>query len=252
MAPSLQSFLSHAGSLLSQLESPSSPTSQLDPIQPRPILTTGSFFSFPSPSYYHMQPLTLTSAPSCPLDGPTSCHNSTPVTGDPCCFVYPGGRILLTQFWDQKMKVYAGGADQDWTLHGLWCVFFYLFFTFTFSLSSSTSSKWVDISVFHRPDLCDGTYDQFCHMTPRYDNITAVLEHHGQHELLQFMDRYWLANSYVTNSFFFFFFFLISSPQFTCIVLHEFPWSNSLARQACPLPLPSSLQTRKSSSVERR
>lgn len=105
----------------------------------------------------------LSSAPTCPLDGPTSCHNSTPIAGDSCCFVYPGGRVLLTQFWDPQS--HAGGAEEDWTLHGLW------------------------------PDNCDGTYDQYCQMTPRYDNITEVLEHYGQHELLRFMDRYWLANS---------------------------------------------------------
>lgn len=46
-----------------------------------------------------------------------------------------------------------------------------------------------------RPDLCDGTYDQFCHMTPNFKNITEILEHYGQHELLQFMNRYWLASS---------------------------------------------------------
>lgn len=45
-----------------------------------------------------------------------------------------------------------------------------------------------------RPDLCDGTYDQFCHMTPHFNNITAILEHHGQHELIRFMNRYWLAS----------------------------------------------------------
>ena len=48
-----------------------------------------------------------------------------------------------------------------------------------------------------RPDLCDGTYDQFCNMTPQFGNITEVLEKHGQHELVRFMDRYWLANSSV-------------------------------------------------------
>lgn len=59
----------------------------------------------------------LSGAPSCPISGPMSCHNSTPVEGS-CCFVHPGGRILLTQFWDQQ--VHAGGAEEDWTLHGLW------------------------------------------------------------------------------------------------------------------------------------
>ena len=46
----------------------------------------------------------------------------------------------------------------------------------------------------NRPDLCDGTYDQFCHMTPTSHNITEVLEQHGQEELVRFMNRYWLAN----------------------------------------------------------
>jgi len=59
-------------------------------------------------------------APMCPIDGPLSCHNSTPFTGDACCFVHPGGRILLTQFWDRH--AYAPGAETDWTLHGLWYV----------------------------------------------------------------------------------------------------------------------------------
>ncbi|KAK3685384.1 ribonuclease T2-like protein [Podospora appendiculata] len=127
-------------------------------------------FSGNGPSSFDVQPSSssfyepLSGAPSCPFDGPMSCHNSTPIAGeDSCCFVYPGGRILLTQFWDPQ--VYAVGAEEDWTLHGLW------------------------------PDLCDGTYDQFCHMTPRYENVTAVLEEQGQHQLLEFMDRFWLASS---------------------------------------------------------
>lgn len=32
-------------------------------------------------------------------------------------------------------------------------------------------------------------------MTPHYNNITAVLQYYGQDELLEFMDRYWLAAS---------------------------------------------------------
>lgn len=58
--------------------------------------------------------------PSCPIDGPISCRNDTPVTGDTCCFVHPSGRYLLTQFWDQEAHV--PGAEEDWTLHGLWLV----------------------------------------------------------------------------------------------------------------------------------
>ncbi|KAI0814331.1 ribonuclease Trv [Xylaria sp. FL0064] len=106
----------------------------------------------------------LTGAPSCPLDGPVSCKNQS--AADSCCFIYPGGRLLLTQFWDEETHV--DGGEEDWTLHGLW------------------------------PDLCDGSYDQYCGMTPRFNNITAVLEHYDQGELIDHMNRYWLA-SYGTN-----------------------------------------------------
>ncbi len=61
----------------------------------------------------------LSGAPSCPVDGPTSCWNDTPAA-DSCCFMYPGGRMLLAQFWDRE--VHAGGAEEDWTIHGLWYV----------------------------------------------------------------------------------------------------------------------------------
>ncbi|KAF3771177.1 ribonuclease T2 [Cryphonectria parasitica EP155] len=105
----------------------------------------------------------LSDAPSCPINGPLSCHNSTPVAGDQsCCFIYPGGRILLTQFWDRE--VHVGGAEEDWTLHGLW------------------------------PDLCDGTYNTYCGMSPRFTNITSILSSYNQTDLLDFMDRYWVAD----------------------------------------------------------
>ncbi|KAK3366116.1 ribonuclease T2-like protein [Lasiosphaeria ovina] len=145
-ALSLRGLFSYASNLLSQI-----PAALVDstsaPLPPSDVQL-----------YYP-----LSGAPSCPLDGPMSCHNSTPIADDSCCFVYPGGRMLLTQFWDQK--THAGGAETDWTLHGLW------------------------------PDLCDGTYDQFCHMTPQFNNITAVLEHYGQDDLIEFMNRFWLAAS---------------------------------------------------------
>lgn len=67
--------------------------------------------------------------------------------------------MLLTQFWDAE--VHARGSEEDWTMHGLW------------------------------PDLCDGTYDAFCSMTPSFPDITSVLEKHNQEDLLAFMHRYW-------------------------------------------------------------
>lgn len=36
---------------------------------------------------------------------------------DTCCFAYPGGQILQTQFWDADPAV---GPDDSWTIHGLW------------------------------------------------------------------------------------------------------------------------------------
>lgn len=34
-----------------------------------------------------------------------------------CCFNYPGGQMLQTQFWDADPAV---GPDDSWTIHGLW------------------------------------------------------------------------------------------------------------------------------------
>ncbi len=55
-------------------------------------------------------------APSCPVDSPLSCHNTT-IAPDSCCFIYPGGQLLQTQFWDTNPTV---GPNNSWTLHGLW------------------------------------------------------------------------------------------------------------------------------------
>ncbi|GJD03648.1 ribonuclease T2 family protein [Colletotrichum higginsianum IMI 349063] len=109
----------------------------------------------------------LSGAPSCPIDGPLSCHNATGPVNDACCFVAPSGRLLLTQFWDDT--VHAGGAEEDWTVHGLW------------------------------PDLCDGSYKAYCGMTPHFNNITDILQHYGQGDLLASMERYWVA-AYGTNN----------------------------------------------------
>ena len=51
------------------------------------------------------------------LDFPLSCTNKTAVPNT-CCFNYPGGSLLQTQFWDTDP---ATGPANHWTVHGLWC-----------------------------------------------------------------------------------------------------------------------------------
>lgn len=117
---SLRSALAYTANLLAQvpfLGDFPNPFSIVDPA------SQGVGETFSRPNYGYDGQVTpyepLSGAPSCPIDGPTSCRNSTPVAGDEsCCFVYPGGRLLLTQFWDRE--VHVGGAEEDWTLHGLW------------------------------------------------------------------------------------------------------------------------------------
>jgi ribonuclease T2 len=55
------------------------------------------------------------SGPSCSKPQ-LSCHN-TSVVEDLCCFNYPGGQMLQTQFWDTNPPT---GPDDKFTLHGLW------------------------------------------------------------------------------------------------------------------------------------
>lgn len=125
MSPStsLRSALAYAGNLLSQLpvlQDMTAPFSSLiDPAfegASEAVLGSNHVYDGEITPY---DP--LSGAPSCPIDGPLSCHNNTPVVGDgSCCFVSPGGRILLTQFWDRHAHV--GGSEDSWTLHGLWYV----------------------------------------------------------------------------------------------------------------------------------
>ncbi|KAH9905840.1 ribonuclease T2-like protein [Xylariomycetidae sp. FL2044] len=89
-----------------------------------------------------------------------SCHNTTAVA-DTCCFNYPGGSLLQTQFWDTDPVV--GPAD-SWTIHGLW------------------------------PDHCDGTYDSTCDSARAYTNISDILTAAGDADLLSYMETYWLPN----------------------------------------------------------
>ena len=94
----------------------------------------------------------------CSTDGPTSCHNTTAVSNT-CCFEYPGGQILQTQFWDTGVE---GSPANSWTIHGLW------------------------------PDNCDGTYEEDCDPSRDYTNITQLLETQDATSTLDYMQQYWL------------------------------------------------------------
>lgn len=93
----------------------------------------------------------------CPLNLPFSCTNQTQIE-DTCCFEYPGGVLLQTQFWDYYPPV---GPDDMFTLHGLW------------------------------PDRCDGQYDQFCDSSMEISNVRKILTEHGQDGLLEKMSKVW-------------------------------------------------------------
>lgn len=95
MAPSLRALLQNLSSLLPHLS----------PIT-NDITSTTSTLTAPSTTY---EP--LSGAPQCQIDGSVK---------SACCHVYPSSRLLLTQFWDDT--VHAPGAEEDWTLHGLWYV----------------------------------------------------------------------------------------------------------------------------------
>lgn len=97
---------------------------------------------------------------SCSSTTTLSCHNTTTVA-DTCCFNYPGGSLLQTQFWDTDPAV---GPSDSWTIHGLW------------------------------PDHCDGTYDATCDSSRAYTNISAILKASGNADLLSYMETYWLPN----------------------------------------------------------
>ncbi|KAJ0424216.1 ribonuclease T2-like protein [Aspergillus carlsbadensis] len=77
---------------------------------------------------------------------------------DRCCFNYPGGQMLQTQFWDADPAI---GPESSWTIHGLW------------------------------PDHCNGGFDQFCDSHRRYSNISLILVDAGRRDLLDQMSTYW-------------------------------------------------------------
>ncbi|OJD29509.1 ribonuclease t2 [Diplodia corticola] len=130
---------------------------------------------------------------TCQLTDPIqSCSVAAqPGLTDTCCTETFGGLVLATQFWD----TYTGYESQaqllpqeSWTIHGLW------------------------------PDFCNGSYTQYCDLSRQYDpdpspkttnglangtvvppyngsDISSFLIPFGKHDLLEYMNTYWIAQN---------------------------------------------------------
>lgn len=92
---------------------------------------------------------------SCPADSPLSCSSGT---SDTCCYEGTNGLFLSTQFWDYNP---ATGADDQFTLHGLWS------------------------------DKCSGGYNQNCNPSWNVANASQTLEALGYTDLVAEMSEVW-------------------------------------------------------------
>ncbi|OJK05180.1 hypothetical protein ASPACDRAFT_74698 [Aspergillus aculeatus ATCC 16872] len=106
-----------------------------------------------SGSDYSTSESTFQHCPAAELSCKTRYHGQ-----DTCCFNYPGGQMLQTQFWDADPAI---GPETAWTIHGLW------------------------------PDHCNGGFDQYCDSKRKYSNISLILVDAGRGDLLDYMSTYW-------------------------------------------------------------
>ncbi|AAS51382.1 ACR156Wp [Eremothecium gossypii ATCC 10895] len=119
---------------------------------------------FPMPMMYNF--------PSCSSTIPSTCRNETAIA-DTCCFEYPGGLILHSQFWNapyRKRSYRDFGPDDSFTIHGLW------------------------------NDRCDGSWDQFCRRGSSIRSVVDILSKDSLNRgglpitgkaLLRQMSMYW-------------------------------------------------------------
>ncbi|KAI0296141.1 ribonuclease T2-like protein [Russula brevipes] len=91
----------------------------------------------------------------CGISGPPSCSISSPPEDELCCYEYPGGLLLQTQFWDTHPST---GPDDSWTIHG----------------------------------FCDGSFESDCDPGRSYKNIAELLKAQGAGDTLSYMDEYWV------------------------------------------------------------
>jgi len=103
----------------------------------------------------------------CGTSGPPSCSIDSPPQ-DACCYEYPGGLLLQTQFWDTHPAI--GPAD-SWTIHGLW------------------------------PDNCDGSFEHDCDPSRNYRNIGDLLDDQGASDTRSFLESYMINNKHQTEQF---------------------------------------------------
>lgn len=109
-------------------------------------------------------------SPHCPLDLPLTCQNTTQEL-DSCCFEYPSGVFLQTQFWNYRLSkpglneteiINEMGPLDSFTVRGLW------------------------------PNNCFGSYEQFCDPSLFIDDVYHLLhESNDTIPLYHFMRTFW-------------------------------------------------------------
>ena len=79
---------------------------------PQKILKTVGSLWLSQTSNENAKPGTSSSCPASEISCQANYHGQ-----DTCCFNYPGGQMLQTQFWDVDPAL---GPEDAWTIHGLW------------------------------------------------------------------------------------------------------------------------------------